>query len=255
MVDVRTSPVVPDKARLIRSLMGSETNAPYPASITKAGGGGKFSPHGDTLFHPGNTFICHIDRDSAFFSGLVSYQASLMASEFNQHFAFLRPASFHMTIFCGVSGAPLGADGWPDGYSNGMELNAITDQFAGQLAAWKGPNSFVVACDGIQKPTTIAMKPASSSDADALWDARRRLQSLTGLRRPDFAEYKFHVSLAYQIGWLTAGEAEHLVDLSNCLFERHLSRVGAIPLGPIEFCQFDTMQQFNPIMRLSNKPG
>ncbi|RVT82608.1 DUF1868 domain-containing protein [Rhodobacteraceae bacterium CCMM004] len=237
-----------ETARALRSLLSGEASTrPFPSSISEKGEGGKFTPAGETLHHPGNTFICHIDPSCEFFAGLLAYQNDLKASRFADFYAFLEPSSFHMTIFCGVSGDPLGVDGWPEGYPRETDLEVFNRDFARRAAQLSCPDRFTVAAQGLQKLGTVDMEGAGPHDRAALRSARTALRALTGLHRDDFDRYRFHASLAYQHRWMTGADADAAIALANDLYQSHLADTGEIVLGPIEFCTFDTMQRFDRI--------
>ncbi|MEY3005419.1 MAG: hypothetical protein RLZZ491_2595 [Pseudomonadota bacterium] len=218
-----------------------------PQSITAPGEGGKFTPDGDVLRHPGNTFLCHVPTNSPLFAGLCAVQDGLIGSPFANRMVFLPRESFHMTVFCGISGAPLGVDGWPAGVRKDAGFEDITDIFRERLSGFRLDEPLRVRASGVNGPNSISMEPAGTADEARLQQLRDRLRDLTGLARDDHETYRFHISLAYMLRFLPAEEADALISLSGDLFARHLARLEPITFTSVEFCLFETMFRFDQI--------
>lgn len=223
------------------------SGAAAPQSITAPGQGGKFTPDGEVLRHPGNTFLCHVPTDSPLFAGLCAVQDGLIGSAFADSMVFLPRESFHMTVFCGISGAPLGVDGWPAGLGRDADFEAINDVFRERLRDFYLDGPLRVEAIGFNGPNSISMEPDGTAGKARLRGLRDRLRDLTGLPREDHESYRFHISLAYMLRFLQADEAEELISLSETLFALHLDPVGPIAFASLEFCRFETMFHFDPI--------
>ncbi|WP_176084621.1 DUF1868 domain-containing protein [Martelella sp. HB161492] len=248
---------------VINRLTPGPDAGPLPREIVQTEGNGKFTAEGKVLPFPGNTFICHIDRQSEFFDRLCRFQDAFKRLPLADRFSFLPRESFHMTIFCGVSGNPLGIDGWPDDLPRDAGLEAVNAAFVDKLGKASGEDGFSVRASGLELPATIAMEPDTRLDELKLRCIRAKLQELTGIVRGDIFDYAFHVSMAYPIRWLTRAEAELIMSEAEALFAEHLSELGPIALGPPEFCAFNTMYRFDTIgqlaaggyRRFSGEPG
>ena len=81
--------------------------------------------------------------------------------------------------------------------------------------------------------------------------ARKVLRDASGFEFPDFHDYVFHITMAYLIDWLSETTAKELVAFSADIGTTFLEAVGNIDLGPIEFCNFDTMHHFEPVKVLA----
>jgi hypothetical protein len=223
------------------------SGAAAPQSITAPGQGGKFTPDGEVLRHPGNTFLCHVPTDSPLFAGLCAVQDGLIGSPFADSMVFLPRESFHMTVFCGISGAPLGVDGWPAGVRRDAGFGEINEIFRERLSGFRLDGPFRVRACGVNGPNSISMEPDGTAEGFHLRGLRDRLRDLTGLPRDDHETYRFHISLAYMLRFLPAEQADALVSLSKDLFARHLAQVEPITFTSVEFCRFETMFRFDPI--------
>ncbi len=241
----------PARDEVVARLTG-QSGADAPQSITDPGQGGKFTPEGKVLRHPGNSFLCHIPTDSPLFAGLCAVQEGLIGSAFADSMVFLPRESFHMTVFCGVSGAPLGIDGWPAGLRNDSSFEDINKVFRQRLTDFQLDCPIRVIASGVNGPNSISMEPDGNIEETSLRGLRDRLRDLTGLSRDDHETYRFHVSLAYMLRFLPADEADALISLSEDLYARHLAKVEPVTFNSLEFCRFETMFRFDPIQVISS---
>lgn len=237
----------PDRATRLAELTGLRSGTPHPMSITAIGGGGKFAPDGTALPFPGNTFLCHVDPTSSAFEALGAMQDRLRALPTAASFAFLPKPSFHMTVFGGVCGTPLGWDGWPTDLPPGTPLPEVTTSFVDRLRGRIGATGMRVRAERCDLGTSIRVvgrDPASDGELRRLRDA---LRDATGLHREDHHAYAFHVTLAYQTRWLDAAVASDYLEALDAAFEEARTALGSIELGPVEVCEFDTMEAFRPV--------
>lgn len=231
-------------------LTGGGTTSKHPTEIVEKGGQGKFTVDGDVLPFPGNTFLCHIDPKSDAYDALCRIQDTLMSGPHASHFAFLPKPSFHMTIFNGVSGMPLGSDGMPKALPNETDITVINDHFKRVLQAKSFPQRFCVSAHCLLGGYSIRLKGASDLDERSLRSIRDSLRDLTGLRRPSHDTYEFHTTLAYRISWMSAQAALEVIELANHAFDEQRHKLEKIQLGPIEFCEMDNMYEFRPMALL-----
>tara|TARA_B100001059_G_scaffold147082_1_gene146931 strand:- start:562 stop:1353 length:792 start_codon:yes stop_codon:yes gene_type:complete len=241
-----------DREDTLRYLSGQKADLEYPKGITMPGQGGKFDPSGNVMHHPGNTFVCHVDQKSDFFVSLCTLQDGLKKSPLAGNYTFLPQNSFHMTIFCGISGSPLGVDGWPREISSSANLDEITQEFDTQVSAWEQSNKICMQPLGMSMPGTVRMVPATDMDARTLREVRYQLQDLTGLYRKDIDTYDFHISLGYLKQWFNDSEANTAMRYADRLFHNHLHSYKNVEFGPIEFCIFQNMHHFKIITVLGN---
>lgn len=225
-------------------LTGEGSGLDRPPAISSIGGGGKFDDNGGVLRHPGNTFICHIDPQSVFYQCLSDMHDALRALPGAGCLTFLPKSSFHMTVFCGISGDPLGVDGWPDDIPRDTTLETISGIWLKRLSRIDEQGGFTMMPDCMPVPYSLNMKPATEADASSLLDTRKQLQDITGLVRADMQSYQFHVTFAYLVNWINADEAEDLMVSAQRLYNEHLANTTPVTLGPVEFCTFETMYKF-----------
>jgi hypothetical protein len=90
------------------------------------------------------------------------------------------------------------------------------------------------------------------------WD-RDEERQLRGLRdllsgrfellEPDHDTYEFHVSLAYLLRPLSEAELLEYRRVRPALLRYVTARIRDFTLGPAEFCSFQNMHQFKPLLR------
>ncbi|WBU60846.1 DUF1868 domain-containing protein [Paracoccus albus] len=235
-------------------LTGRNTDAAYPASITPPGAGGKFTPGGAVLSHPGNTFLCHLSPGTLAHRAMAEFQRLLLELPSARYCTPLPQASFHMTVFCGVSGDPLGTDGWPSGLAADASLRVVNDCFMSRLEGLTLPGPFTVNATCPREGFVLHLEPRDRASHDALWSCRDKLRDLTGLDRADHDDYGFHVSLAYLTAHMPVDIADrHLRDVEE-IFAALSPDMQDIQLGPVEFCSFETMHHFEPLMVIPQQP-
>lgn len=226
-------------------LTGAATGGAAPASV-----GQKFTAEGKVMPYAGNTFLCHIPQGPAH-AALTATAARLRAGAPAGAYAFLPPASYHMTVFEGVTDRDRTGGRWPEGLTPTLPVEAVSESFLPRLSGLDLPSATRIRPTGIFAGTTVQVTGATEADETTLRSARQTLRAATGIRRPDFADYRFHVTLAYLLRWLTPSEAAAMADLSATLARDLAALHPSIALDGIEFCGFAYMHAFPLIARLS----
>ena len=241
------APTRPDE---IPYLTGRLTGTPLPRGISLLNGGGKFTPDGAIQYWPGNTFVCHLDRQSRAFEAIRELQENLKKSVFNRFFTFLPPPSFHMTVFQGIAPSTTPGNGWPEGVPEELSREEVTSILSARLEHLELPKAFRIKLDGLHCGYSITVSGANPREEGSLRAARAALRDATGITFPDFHDYVFHITLAYLIEWLSEMTARELTAFSAEIGARLADRVRVIDLGPLEFCNFDTMHHFELVQRI-----
>ncbi|SDW45361.1 DUF1868 domain-containing protein [Roseicitreum antarcticum] len=223
-------------------LTGRLETAPRPAGISLPGEGGKFASDGSVQHWPGNTFVRHVVQNSAAHDALRALQEEVKMSRFARFFTFLPPASFHMTVFQGMS---------PGFAPRGPRRDAVSGELLAGLDGITFPAETQARIAEVDCARSVTVTGAGDAAEAALRHARGVLRDATGINPPDFDTYAFHISLAYLVEWLTEPTARAVVDFSAGLTERYNAALSDIPLGPVEFCNFETMHHFEPLKRMS----
>lgn len=231
-------------------LTGRLSGTPRPSGIALLDKGGKFTPDGAVQHWPGNTFICHIDQSSAAFEAMRELQEGLKKSEFSRFFTFLPPPSLHMTVYQGISPDATVGNGWPENLPEHLPRDEATARMLDRLADLSLPNSFRIRVDGLFSGYSLTVSGADDGEEAKLRAARATLRDATGINFTDFDDYVFHITLAYLIDWMSEATTLELLSFSAEIGGRFQNAIGEIDLGPVEFCNFDTMHHFELVRAL-----
>lgn len=226
-------------------LTGQSTGGAQPRAV-----GLKFLPDGQVMGYSGNTFICHIPAGDAH-NALEQAARQLRSGPVASAFAFLPPSSYHMTVFEGVSDSDRGNGRWPDWIDPLASVDAVTKAFLPRVQGLDLHTSVSIRPTGLFGGFSVRADGATDADTSRLWQARSALRRATGIRRPDFATYGFHITLAYLLRWLSPDEAETVMGLSDIVEAKLLAAAPQMTLGGVEFCGFANMHAFPLITRLS----
>jgi hypothetical protein len=237
----------PQRPDPIAFLTGRLSNESRPEAIKPAGNGGKFTLEGKAEHYPGNTVICHIDRQSAAFRELVYLQETLKAGSHARHYTFMPPDSFHMTVFGGITDPLRETERWPRGISHDATTRQVTEEFAKRLADVGAPRSHTIRVDNLFAGYSVTVSGATDEQEASLRGLRDALRDATGLHDPDHDAYVFHITLAYLVDWVDEDTAREIVEMSERLSETLRATTPTIELGVPEFCSFETMHRFDPL--------
>ena len=242
--------MAPRRPDEIRYLTGRLSDAPLPPWVSLEGEGGKFTTDGRVQIWPGNTFICHVDRNSDAFEAICALQAELKASAFQEFFTFLPPASFHMTVFQGVSPAPKPGTRWPADLPRDSSRDDVTDALLGRIDGIALPQRRRMRAVGLFSGCSLTMAGATEEEEKSLRETRIALRRATGIDFADFDDYVFHITLAYLLKWVPEATAQGIAALGAQMGERYIDEIGLVDLGPVEFCNFENMHHFEPVRLL-----
>lgn len=226
-------------------LTGDGAQGPVPVAV-----GQKFTAQGAVMGYPGNTFICHIPPGPAH-AALAEAARRLQAGPLAAAFAFLPPPSYHMTVFEGVTDRDRSGGRWPDWIDPAARVDAVTKAFLPHVCPLDLPSGVTIRPTGLFAGFSLRVSGATADDEARLRQARIALREATGIRRPDFESYAFHITLAYLLRWLTPNEAEDVMRLSDAVEADLIAAAPQITLGGIEFCRFADMHAFPLVARLS----
>lgn len=229
-------------------LSGQLSDRPYPGGIGLPDTGEKFTTSGEVQRWPGHTFVCHVPPQSAAYQGLMLLQERLKCSPFARLLTFLPAPSFHMTVFQGYSPGTETKAWFPP------DLAAADGQAHAQMIARLQGLTFApfrIKPVGLFGGFGLTVEGADPKAEAALRAARVALREATGIQPPDFDDYVFHITLAYLVAWLTPETAADLVAFSDQIYADFAAAHPSIPLGPCDFCGFQSMHHFEPLYRLA----
>jgi len=234
-----------DASEAFDYLTGAMTGGERPDAVGK-----KFGEDGTVLSDPGCTTLCHVDPAGSAFAAIARAQATLKSGPFAKDFAFLPPASLHMTIFDAFIESGRSRERVPDTLPMDATVEEIISDASQNLTGLSLPQQFTARPTGIFAGFSISMTGANDGEERQLRDTRDRLSDATGIRKADHAAYRFHITLAYNLRWFSADEAQQIIDLSNTAAATLMAEMSDITIGPVEFCSFENMHHFEPLKYL-----
>ncbi|WOB51333.1 DUF1868 domain-containing protein [Xanthomonas hydrangeae] len=205
----------------------------------------------------GNTFVGHLEQqgdgyDS--FDRVLEIYRELPEQRFANKLAVLPPSSYHVTLLGGVNEIDRASGPWPSDMARDVALAQISTSFLSRLqqrnAALLGACRFLVdptaAKTGRNDNLLIPLVPADAATGQRLESARQGLMALTKLQRPDYTNFRFHISLAYLCETLDAAEqVAYRVAVADWL--KRLAAAGPITVPRFHFCTFKDMYAFREV--------
>jgi hypothetical protein len=226
-------------------LSPTDASGPRPAwSIDK------FDDAGRVRATPGLTTLCHIDRGSGTHAALCRIADALRAGPHAHAFAFLPPESFHMTIFDGVIDYRRDGANWPADLPSDAPITQVEADWRARLQGFCLPQRFEIGVNGVVGGYTCPVSGADAGQERQLRQCRDTLAERLQLRRANHDSYGFHITLAYQVQWLDPQAEEEVTALSGQIFADHGGDLRRIEIGPVEFCRFENMHHFEPLLTL-----
>ncbi|KAB7768851.1 DUF1868 domain-containing protein [Xanthomonas maliensis] len=219
--------------------------------------GRKFLRSREPMTFVGNTFVGHLEQQGAgydSFDHVLDIYRQLPAQPFGHKFALLPPSSYHVTLLGGVNDIDRRHGPWPDDMARDVPLDKMAAVFLSRLqqqaATPLGACRFLVdpaaAKTGRNDNLLIPLRPADAQTAQRLEAARQRLMALIRLKRPDYIDYRFHISLAYLCETLDSAErAAYRAAVGHWL--TRLAAAGPITVPRFHFCTLADMYAFRTL--------
>ena len=219
--------------------------------------GTRFHPDGRVREYRGNTIVCRIDPASGLFGILRFCQERFARSTAGPSMAFLPLPSFHMTLFQGLNDQERTADRWSCGIPADLAIEEVNQACLERLRPVNVPGSFGMRPTGFAQSRNVGglllnLQPDGFTEERKLEDARRRLADALGLQKRLEDNYVFHISLSYQIRWMTMTEQDRLTGIARELTCFIKTELPEFQICQPEFCVFDSMFHFEPLLRLGD---
>lgn len=209
----------------------------------------KYNANGEVMYFPGNTFLCHLPKESALFNRLNSFYGELNAfNDKHKIIALLPVDSYHMTIFDAVSEIN-GEFSFPKSLSE-PSLEKSTEYIKNRIIEEKleTTEKTVRVIDIKYTTGTIGLLVQGYHAHElALRNLRDTISNIIGIRKQDHDEYLFHITLAYFTNKPTQKQEAELKILLNNFYVSLSDTDKMVTLGKAEFCTFDNMERFTPI--------
>lgn len=209
--------------------------------------GTRFDPQGRFLPEPGNTVVAHVLDGSKSQDALITLAEKMKALPSAAHFAFTPISSYHMTVFQGIIEFRRTAGFWPPTLPLDAPIDAATAHMIEKLQDFPKSQPFNVKPIQLT-PNGLTVAGATPDDEKALRDFRDQLADCFGYRHPNHETYTFHITMAYLIKFMTAEQANSHTQAIQKLSADFLQNVPMIELGTSDFCTFEDMNHFEPVV-------
>jgi hypothetical protein len=239
---------------VLRSLLALAAGPALAAERTVAP---KFNPDGSEAHWSGNSIICHVDKRSENFMALLDIHRGLMRSGMLHRIAVLPPASYHMTIFNGIS-YPARQTEFPTDLPRDADEAFCNEWFLAKL------KNFDLGCRlpfrmralPVEMQTNlynILFEPVDEVESRKIHNLRDRLAQVLNYRLPDHDSFRFHVTLNYFYSAMTRDEERRFFKLHQELAADFIRRAPVLELQNPEYVYFDGMYEFRTQLLLQNK--
>jgi hypothetical protein len=196
---------------------------------------------------PGNTVVCHLDRETAGGAVVVAARSAMMAVPGAERFLFTPVESLHMTLFEGVLDNRRVADAWPIWMDRDAPVQDVTEAMCARLQGFEGSGAFAVKVAQV-RPGGLDLCGATQGDEAVMRDWREALSGVFGYRQAEHDAYGFHMTFAYPVEWLSDAEV--------AAWEAGLARIAealegmVLPLKRPAFSRFADMTRFEELVVL-----
>lgn len=202
----------------------------------------KFNIDKSYKYFPGNTII-HFLTDKKQINTIISIKNEMAHNPLYEKFVFLPEDSYHMTVCDILTYNDLLTN---KKFSN-FKFKKLKDSFLinQQIFQELGDNSFILNIKMIPveiKSKKIVLKPKSIEDENKLKHFRSGILEKLGII--DEENYKFHISLAYQIEQFNENEKKLIDDFLADLNFRYLNKIGVININIAYFTLFNDMSKY-----------
>lgn len=217
----------------------------------------KFNPDGSEAHWTGNSIICHVDKRSETFMALLDIHRDLMRSGMLHRIAVLPPASYHMTVFNGISYPARHLD-FPTDIPPDADEAFCNAWWLAKLKA------FDLGCElpfrlralPVEQQINlynIQFEPVDAAENRKIRKLRDRLAQALNYRLADHDSFRFHVTLNYFYSAMTGEEERRFFKLHQALTGDLIRRAPVVELQNPEYVYFDGMYEFRTQLLLQNK--
>lgn len=212
--------------------------------------GTRFDRRGTFLQEPGNTIVCHVRGGSRTQTAMVRLRDRLQALDAGRHFTWTPVSSYHMTLFNGVIESQREPGHWPADLPLDASIPEVTECLVPRLSGFSGMAPFSVKLESVT-PLGLLVTGATAEDEATIRRIRDELTVPFGYRKPGHDTYPLHLTLGYIVRWLPRDLAPVYMRELEEMGETFRQEVPVLELGPAEFCTFQDMNHFEPVLRLS----
>ncbi|MDI3403375.1 DUF1868 domain-containing protein [Streptomyces cavernicola] len=169
-----------------------------------AGPGKKWDLDGNAQRFRGNTFVCPVPQDSAFFEAETEAMKLMRRSSLADQYACLPHQSMHMTVFDATTQDAITKNQLPGWLADCKDVSEISQRILARLQQSEltpvGPIRMKVkGFRPFDANFTMDLTPADDATFNTLWTTRRELSALLDIRASNFDTYQFHSTIGYRL--------------------------------------------------------
>ncbi|WP_432144755.1 DUF1868 domain-containing protein [Streptomyces sp. bgisy084] len=216
-----------------------------------AGPGMKWDLDGNAQRFRGNTFVCRVPQDSAFFKAEQQAMALMKDSDLAPQYVCLPHNSLHMTVFDVITQNHVKDKTLPAWLADCTDVSQASQRVLARLQAQGsgltplGPiNMKVKGFRPFEANFTMDLTPADDATHNALWRARRELSALLEVRAANFDTYQFHSTIGYRLVQPVANDYPKMRALEARLLKLFTGAAATVTMEHPAFNLFDDMLAF-----------
>lgn len=237
-------------ARTFASTQGTDCALMALGKPSATGPGKKYDAQGKARLFPGHTIVCHLNQPGPTFTALTEIVAQLRTQVGTRNITWTPPASYHMTVFDGVTNEGRRPGDWPHMLPLDASLEECNRYVGERLRKFDLGLDLPIRMvpdesQAVYTNTQFPLRPIDAAENKRLRDLRDRLVQATGIRHASHDSYGFHSTFGYYIRQFdTLAEERRYQALWLEAIRELRRRVPVIELGAPEFCLFDSMDEF-----------
>ncbi|WP_422371239.1 DUF1868 domain-containing protein [Hoeflea sp.] len=212
--------------------------------------GTRFDRRGTFLPEPGNTIVCHVPDGSQTQAAMVKVRDRLQTLDAGRHFTWTPVSSYHMTLFNGVIESHREPGHWPEELPLDASIAEATGYLAPRLSEFSGMAPFSVKLESVT-PLGLLVSGATAEDEATIRRIRDDLTVPFGYRKPGHDDYPLHLTLGYIVRWLPRELAPVYMRELEAMGDMFRREAPVLELGSAEFCTFEDMNHFEPVLSVS----
>ncbi|WP_010046741.1 MULTISPECIES: DUF1868 domain-containing protein [Streptomyces] len=220
-----------------------------------AGPGKKWDLDGNAQRFRGNTVVCPVPQDSAFFHAEKQAQEIMKRSSLADQYVCLPHNSMHMTVFDVVAQDAVVNKQLPPWLADCRDMTEISQRVLARLQKSHltplGPITMKVkGFRPFDANFTMDLAPADDTTFNMLWTTRRELRDLLDIRAANFDTYQFHSTIGYRLVKPLPSDVPAMEKIAADMAGLFTGAAATVTLEPAAFNLFDDMLAFPQVWLL-----
>jgi hypothetical protein len=214
-----------------------------------AGPGKKWDLDGNAQRFRGNTVVCPVPQDSAFFNAEKQAQEIMKRSSLADQYACLPHNSMHMTVFDVTAQDAIINKQLPAWLADCQDMTEISQRVLARLQESRltplGPiNMKVKGFRPFDANFTMDLTPADDTTFNTLWTSRRELRDVLDIRAANFDTYQFHSTIGYRLVKPLPSDVPPMEKIAAEMTKLFTGPAATVTLEAAAFNLFDDMLAF-----------